>query len=315
MTDLLTLDISTQVDCLCDFTYNFYWQHKGSELDPDKPVDGQAGTHFTYRDLVGHLTSGKDIRINGNAGSRLGSSLGVDLKYFGGSGRVLDTGSIFVNGNVGTRMGISMVSGRIYVSGSVAQPMGNVVEVVPDRKGYRCFRSITDILHNGLGDDEFTDTGNLFRVGDGEDVPNLVLADGVVRDTVGARCERDSRVIVEGDVSLSTGILMHKGIIIIEGDAGMNTGTLLSGGTVVVQGSAGEFAAADMRAGNLIITGKCSGYMCANMHGGAVFVKRDVKVIPPARQCQPSDGDLKMLVDVLDTNRMDAMGYRKYGVC
>jgi len=314
MTDLLTLDISTQVDCLCDFTYNFYWQHKGSELGPDKPVDGQAGTHFTYRDLVEHLISGKDVRIKGAAGSRLGSSLGVDLKYFGGSGLALDTGRIFVDGNVGTRMGISMVSGRIYVSGSVAQPMGNVVEVVPDREGYRCFRSITDILHNGMGDDVFTGTGNSFRKGKG-DVPCLVLADGVVRDTIGARCERDARVIVEGDVSLSTGILMQKGTIIIEGDAGMNTGTLLSGGTVVVQGSAGEFAAADMRSGTLIITGKSSGYMCANMRGGAVFVKRDVKVIPPARQCQPSDGDLKLLVDVLETNRMDAMSYRKYSIC
>jgi len=311
---MLTLDISTQVDCLCDFTYNFYWQHKGSELDPDKPVKGQTDTHFTYRDLVEHLISGKDVRINGDAGSRLGSSLGVDLKYFGGIGVALDTGRIFVDGNAGTRMGISMVSGRIYVSGSVAQPMGNVVEVVPDREGYRCFRSITDILHKGLGDDEFTGTGNSFREGE-EDVPCLVLADGVVRDTVGARCERDARVEVMGDVSLSTGILMHRGTIIIEGDAGMNTGTLLSGGTVVVQGGTGEFAAADMRSGTLIITGKSSGYMCANMRGGAVFVKRDVKVLPPARQCQPSDGDLKLLVDVLDTNRMDAMGYRKYGVC
>ncbi len=312
MTDLLTLDISSQADCLCDFTYNFYWQHKGSELDPDKPVEGQAGTHFTYRDLVEHLISGKDVRIRGDTGSRLGSSLGVDLKYFGGSGRALGVGSIFVDGDAGTRMGISMVSGRIYVSGSVAQPMGNVVEVVSDRDGYRCFRSITDILHNGLGDDEFTDNGNSFREGD---VPCLVLADGVLRDTVGARCERDVRVIVRGDVSLSTGILMHKGTIIVEGDAGMNTGTLLSGGTVVVRGSAGEFAAADIRAGTLIITGKSSGYMCANMRGGAVFVKRDVKVIPPARQCQPLDSDLKLLVDVLDTNRMDAMSYRKYSIC
>ncbi len=315
MTDLLTLDISTQIDCLCDFTYNFYWQHKGSELDPDKPVDGQAGRHFTYRDLVEHLTSGKDVRINGDAGSRLGSSLGVDLKYFWGSGRALDTGSIFVDGDAGTRMGISMVSGSIYVLGSVAQPMGNVVEVASGRKGYRCFRSITDILHNGMGGDEFSDTGNSFREGNEKDVPCLVLADGVVRDTIGARCERDARIIVEGDVSLSTGILMQKGTIIIEGDAGMNTGTLLSGGTVVVQGSAGEFAAADMRSGTLIITGKSSGYMCANMRGGAVFVKQDVKVIPPAKKCPPLDGDLKLLVDVLDTNRMDAMSYRKYSIC
>ncbi|MBC2706576.1 MAG: hypothetical protein HF977_02450, partial [ANME-2 cluster archaeon] len=226
MTELLTLDISTQMDCLCDFTYNFYWQHKGSELDPDKPVEGQAGTNFTYRDLVEHLTSGKDVRIRGDAGSRLGSSLGVDLKYFGGSGQALDAGSIFVDGDAGTRMGISMVSGRIYVSGSVAMPMGNVVEVASGREGYRCLRSITDILHNGLGDDEFSDSRNLFQEGK-KDVPCLVLADGVLRDTVGARCERDARIMVEGDVSLSTGILMRKGTIIIEGNAGMNTGTLL----------------------------------------------------------------------------------------
>ncbi|MCD4767904.1 MAG: formylmethanofuran dehydrogenase, partial [Methanosarcinales archaeon] len=150
MRDLLTLDISTQVDCLCDFTYNFYWQHNGSELDPGKPVEGQTDTHLTYRDLVEHLISGRDVRINGNAGSRLGSSLGVDLKYFGGSGQALDAGSIFVDGDAGTRMGISMVSGRIYVSGIVAQPMGNVVEVTSGKEGYRCFRSITDILHNGM---------------------------------------------------------------------------------------------------------------------------------------------------------------------
>jgi len=314
MTDLLTLDISTQVDCLCDFTYNFYWQHNGSELDPGKPVEGQIDTHLTYRDLVEHLISGRDVRIRGNAGSRLGSSLGVDLKYFGGSGQALDAGSIFVDGDAGTRMGISMVSGRIYVSGIVAQPMGNVVEVTSGKEGYRCFRSITDILHNGMKGDEFNDTGNSFQEGD-EDVPCLVLADGVLRDTVGARCERDVRIMAEGDVSLSTGILMRKGTIIVEGDAGMNTGTLLSGGTVVVQGNVGEFAGADMRAGNLIITGKSKGYMCANMRGGAVFVKQDVKVIPPARQCQPLDSDLKLLVDVLDTNRMDAMGYRKYSIC
>jgi len=200
------------------------------------------------------------------------------------------------------------------VSGAVAQPMGNVVEVASGREGYRCFRSITDILYNGMRGDEFTDSRNFLREGE-EDVPCLVLADGVPRDTVGARCERDVRVVVQRDVSLSTGILMRKGTIIIEGDAGMNTGTLPSGGTVVVQGGAGEFAAAGMRAGTLIITGKSSGYMCANMRGGTVFVKRDVKVIPPARQCQPLESDLKLLVDVRDTNRMDAMGYRKYGVC
>jgi formylmethanofuran dehydrogenase subunit C len=97
------------------------------ELDPDKPVEGQVGTYFTYRDLVKHLISGKDVRTRGDAGSRPGSSLGVDMKYFEGSGQALDAGSIFVDRDAGTRMGISMVLGRIDVSSSVAQPMGNVV--------------------------------------------------------------------------------------------------------------------------------------------------------------------------------------------
>ena len=311
MSETLTLNIHSPTNCLCDFTYNFYWQHEGSELNPDTQIENQQDSQYTHRNLVEHLRSGGDVHIKGTAGSRLASSLGVDLKYFGGSGQALDVGSIFVDGDIGTRMGISMVSGRIYVSGSVAQPMGNVVEVMSDQDGYRCFRSITDILHHGMGADGFTDDGNSFR---NEDVPCLVLADGVLRDTIGARCERDVRVMVEGDVSLSTGILMRKGTIVVEGDADMNTGTLLAGGTVVVRGDVGEFAAADMRAGNLVITGRSLGYMCATMRGGAVFIKREAKVIPPAVQCQPLDSDLKLLVDVLDTNRMDAMSYRKYGI-
>ncbi|PPA78493.1 MAG: hypothetical protein C00003105_00645 [ANME-2 cluster archaeon HR1] len=55
--------------------------------------------------------------------------------------------------------------------------------------------------------------------------------------------------------------------------------------------------------------------MCANMHGGAVFIKSDVKVIPPIKKCQPTSNDLKMLMDILETNRLDAMMYRKYAIC
>jgi len=50
------------------------------------------------------------------------------------------------------------------------------------------------------------------------------------------------------------------------------------------------------------------------MRGGAVFVKADIKVIPPASKSQPSSGDLRMLIEILDTNRFDAMSYRKYSV-
>jgi len=311
MKNPLTLEIRSRIDCLCDFTYNFYWQHKGSELDPDAPIKEQVNSNYTYRDLVEQLRSGCDVHITGNVGSRLASSLGVDLKYFGGSGQAIDVGSIYIDGDVGTRMGISMLAGRIYVSGKVSEPMGNIVEVNSDISGYRCFRSITDILHNGLNANELYDNRNSYQ--DGE-TPVLALADSILRDTIGARCAKDAIIKVEGDVSLSTGILMRKGVIEVDGNAGMNTATLLSGGTVVVRGSNSEFGAADMRSGNLIITGKTNGYMCANMRGGAVFVKADIKVIPPASKSQPSSGDLKMLIDMLETNRFDAMGYRKYSV-
>ncbi|MBC2748330.1 MAG: hypothetical protein HF975_15280 [ANME-2 cluster archaeon] len=133
-------------------------------------MEGQVGTHFTHRDLAEQLISGRNVQIKWGAGSRPGSSLGVDLKYFGGSGQALGAGSIFVDGDAGTRMGISMASGRIYVSGSVAQPMVNVVDVASGRESYRCFRSITDILHNGMGVDKFTDTDNSFRGGKGRAV-------------------------------------------------------------------------------------------------------------------------------------------------
>ncbi len=312
ITRSLTLDITSKVNCLCDFTYNFFWNHEGSELDPDATVVGQFNSEYTYKDIVEHLKSGGDVHIRGNVGSRLASSLGVNLMYFGGTGQTIDVGSVFIDGDVGTRMGISMVSGRVYVSGKISEPMGNVVEVISDREGYRCFKSITDILHNGMGGDRFTDTKNSFQE---DDMPFLILSDGIIRDTVGARCTIDVKVKVKGDVSLSTGILMRKGIIEVEGDAGMNTGALLSGGTVVVRGNVAEFAAADMRAGNLIITGKIQGYICPNMRGGVVFAKRDVKVIPPAKKCHPTSEDLKMLVDILETNRLDAMSYRKYSIC
>ena len=307
----LNLEIRSRIDCLCDFTYNFYWQHKGSELDPDAPIKEQVNTNYTYRDLVEHLRSGCDVQITGNVGSRLASSLGVDLKYFGGNGQALDVGSIYIVGDVGTRMGISMMAGRIYVSGNVSEPMGNIVEVNSDTSGYRCFRSITDILHNGLNASELYDSRNSYQ--DGE-TPILDLADNILRDTIGARCVKNVFIKVKGDVSLSTGILMRKGIIEVDGNAGMNTATLLSGGTVVVRGSNSEFGAADMRSGNLIITGKTKGYMCANIRGGAVFVKADIKVIPPASKSQPSSRDLKMLIEILETNRLDAMSYRKYSV-
>jgi len=47
-----------------------------------------------------------------------------------------------IYGNVG----MGMVSGAIYVKGPIEEPLGNVVEIVSDKPGYRKFRSITEIL-------------------------------------------------------------------------------------------------------------------------------------------------------------------------
>jgi len=158
----MNLTLNTRIDCICDFTYNFIWQHKGEELDPDAPIPDQVDSEYTYRQLVEALASGEDVHISGSVGKRFASGLGVNLAYFGGEGDALDVGSVFVDGDIGTRAGISMVSGAIYVKGTIAEPMGNIVEVVSDEGGYRKYISITAILRNDYPDMEFVDTRNEF---------------------------------------------------------------------------------------------------------------------------------------------------------
>lgn len=295
------LEISGIVDCLCDFTYDFYWQHRGKRLDPSGIIPQQKGTSYTYQDLVACLKQGGDVHIKGNAGKRLGSSLGVDLKYFGGTGDMLKVGSIIVDGDVDTRMGLSMVSGSIYVSGKVKQPLGNVIEVASDRPGYRKYRSITGLFRNIL-DDPVTKPN--FITPDG-----LYLKDGLMRDTVAARFDTNTRVIISGNVGMSTGILMKQGTVHVYGDAGLNTGVLMRGGVLTVCDTE-EFAGTNMRGGCLIISGKAKGYVGANMKGGAIFYRG--KAIPG--QVTADENDIKMLVKTFRINRTEAMMYRKYSV-
>jgi formylmethanofuran dehydrogenase subunit C len=289
------LELSKPVDCLCDFTYDFYWQHEGKRLDPKGVIPNQEDTSYTYEDIVTCLKNGEYVHIKGNAGKRLGSSLGVDLKFFGGNGAAINTGSIIIDGDVDTRMGISMVSGAIYVSGNIKQPIGNVVEVESDRKGYHKFRSITGILQNGLVEKV------LFpNVLDGD---SLYMKDGIIRDTIAARLACGAKVIVEGDAGMSTGILMKQGLIHVEGRAGQNTGVLLSGGTVVAKNT-DEFAGTGMRSGILIISGKSKGYVGAGMKGGTILYKGDAMGKPA-----PVNGDdIKML----GINRVEGMMFKKY---
>lgn len=293
------LEFSKHVDCLCDFTYDFYWQHMGERLSPSSIIPHQKRTSYTYENLVSCLKRGEDVHIIGNAGKRLGSSLGVDLKFFGGTGRPLRTGSIIVDGDVDTRMGISMVSGEIYVKGDVKQPLGNVLEVESERQGYRKYMSITGILREGLKESLLPP--NVLK----ED--ELLIRDGLIRDTIAARLDSDKKVIVEGGAGMSAGILMKRGFLHVDGDAGMNTGVLLKGG-MIIAGNVGEFAGAYMNGGNLIIRGKAKGYVGANMKGGAIFYKGEALA-----KTAPLDGsDIKMLVRLLDITRVEAMMFKKY---
>ncbi|HNX39639.1 MAG TPA: tributyrin esterase [Methanothrix sp.] len=285
--------------CLCDFTFDFYWQHKGERLDMDGAVAG-----VSYRRMVQALSSGEDVRISGDVGSRLGSSMGVDLVSFGGRGGAIEgTGNIVVDGDVAGRMGISMLRGAIYVSGAVMPPLGNVVEAASDMTGYRKFISITEVLEKGLA----------VLQPNVSDESGLVLRDGILRDTIAARSPAGKRVLVEGDVGMSTGILMSSGEVDVEGDAGRNTGALLRGGRVVVRGRSGDFTGVQMRDGEIFVEGDAGGFICARMRGGAVYA-RSGKCIPPARLQPLSPSEQSALVGILHISALYAMMYHKFSL-
>ena len=254
---LLEIELQEPVDCICDFTYNFHWQHKGEKLDPGWEV---PGTHITFGDLVDHLKKGGDLKIRGDVGHRLCSSMGTDLVYFGGTGKRIRVGNVYVDENVYTRMGISITAGNIYVTGDVKEPIGNLLQVESDVNNYRKFRSITDVITNGLMGDKPVG----FNLADNK----LTVDDQIVRDTVGARLDIDAEIIVNGDVDLSTGILMRNGLVRINGSAGKNTGALLNGGIVVVNGNTDDFTAIDMLKGKIIVNGNAGKFMAANKKGG-----------------------------------------------
>lgn len=299
----MELELTGPVDCLCDFTYDFYWQHKGTRLSPKAVIPNQKETSHTYEDLVNALKKRENIIIKGSAGKRLGSSMGVDLKFFGGTGGSIPAGMIFVEGDVDTRMGISMICGAIYVKGNVKKPMGNVLEVKSERQGFRKFVSITEVLNGGSIHDHEILRPNFMENG------CLNLRDGIIRDTIAARLDSENKVFVEGDAGMSTGILMRRGFIMIEGDAGMNTAVLLCGG-MIITGNTAEFAGAYMKNGVLIITGKAKGYVGANMTGGTIFYKGDA-MIPG----HPADEkDIRMLVKLSGMSRVEAMMFKKFSI-
>lgn len=294
------IEISASGDrCLCDFTFDFYWQHKGERLDMDQTVGG-----VSLRRMVQALMAGETVRIRGDAGSRLGSSLGVDLISFGGKGGPIEgTGRIIVDGDVGSRMGISMLRGAVYVSGNIELPLGNVVEADSDMTGYRKFLSITEALEKGLAVRE----PNL-----AED-RGLILKDGILRDTVAARNPSQKRVLLLGDAGMSTGILMSSGWVDVQGGADRNTGALLAGGRVAVRGNAGDFTGVQMRGGEIFVEGNAGSFICSRMKGGAVYA-REGKCIPPARMQPLNSFEQSALAKVLDLSAFYAMMYRKFSL-
>ncbi|MDR2967481.1 MAG: hypothetical protein LBU74_05995 [Methanobacteriaceae archaeon] len=271
--NLIELDIDDPVDCLCDFTYNFYWNHNGEKLELNDKIPGNS---YSFEDIVEHLKNSGSVRINGNAGHRLCSSMGVDLKYFGGSGKACDVGDVFVNGNIASRMGISMRRGNIYVKGKVTDPIGNLVEIKSDIKGYKKFKSITEILMDSIS--------KINLIGANFSGKKLEINDGIIRDTVGARLDRDVEVIVNNDVDLSTGILMKKGIVRVNGNAGNNTAALLNGGTIIINGNCDDFTAVEMKNGTVIIDGNAGKFLGAKKSGGKIFAKKGSSIHPTSEK-------------------------------
>lgn len=301
----IMIELTAPVDNLCDYTFDFHWQN--NRLDPVSVIPGQSGTQFTYSDLVDVLKSGTDIHIKGDVGARFAYSLGVDLKHSGGSGNPGSAGCVFVDGNVGEEAGMGMVSGILYVSGAMTEPMGNIIEVGSDVQGYRKFRSITDILCNGLDTD--TLVSNTFD----KEERRLTLDDGIVRGTLGARCNCMASIVVEGDAYNGTGLLMRHGTIIVKGNGGMNTGAHLDGGTVIVLGTVDEFAGAYMKGGVMVFK-NAKGYVGAGMKDGVIYSKKKVKTSPPSGKSRMGGKDSAMLRTLLDIGRVESMLYNKYEV-
>ncbi len=301
----MLLTLKEHVDNLCDYTYTFMLHN--SRLRPDSIIPSQQGTDHTFKDLVDELKKGGEVRIYGSAGKRLAYSMGVNLKFLGGTGQAEKAGKLFIEGDTAPEMGMGMISGTIYVKGKIEEPVGNLVEVRSDVPGYRKFRSITDILCNGQGKD------TLVRNTYDERKRHLVLEDGMLRGTIAARCNCDALVTVEGNAYNGTGLLMQKGEVHVNGDAGMNTGAHLDGGTVIVEDMAGEFAGAYMKRGMLILN-DAKGFAGANMKDGVIFAKKKIRTAPPVKEAAMSQEDAKAILKHLGIGHVEAMSYHKYRI-
>ncbi|MBB6068318.1 hypothetical protein [Methanococcus maripaludis] len=280
--NVLELTLNEYKDCILDFTYNFIWQ---SNFD----IKGDVSGGISYEKLVNHIKNPENVvYIKGDVGHRFCSSMGADLKYFGGSGGKIQTGTVIVDGNIDTRFGISMVSGTVYLNEkfSLKEPIGNIIEVKSDISGYKKYISITELIESKS--DEKVLKPNIFKNNE------LILNDNVLRDTIGARLENGSKITVNGNVDLSTGILMKNGTVVVTGNAGKNTGSVLRGGTVIINGNTGDFTASDMISGTIIIDGNAGKFLGSKKKNGVIYAK-DGSAIPPLKKQSLNSKDKELL--------------------
>ncbi|ADE37316.1 formylmethanofuran dehydrogenase subunit C [Methanohalophilus mahii] len=296
---MITIELSNPPDNLCDYTYNFCWN---SDFNPDSTVPHQQGTEYTYRDIVGHLKKEDTVQIIGNVGKRLAQGMGASISHLGGSGKTENAGNIMIDGNVAAEAGMGMIAGALYIKGNIEKPLGNIVEVESDRKGYRKFVSITELVCRGLQEKLLQNKleGN-----------DLLLNDSILRNTLAARCDCEASITVEGDAGNGSGLLMEKGMLLIKGNSGMNTAAHLNGGTIIVKGKCEEFAGAYMKKGTLLAEDP-GGHVGADMKGGIIYSKVKANIDPPAKKGKIGREDIRTIRKLTDAKRFDVLRYNKY---
>ncbi len=296
---MILFELEKPVDKLCDYTYDFCWS---SNFEQGSTIPHQKRSSHTYREIVEALKTGETVHIKGDVGEQLAHSMGASIEHLGGNGGTEYAGIIVVDGNIGPEAGMGMVAGTLYISGKIAEPFGNIIEVKSDREGYRKFVSITDLLCNSR---EETVISNQMEG------KKLILSDNIQRGTIAARCYCDVDILVKGDVYNGSGLLMQKGTLVIEGNAGMNTAAHLNGGTVIVKGKCGEFAGAFMKDGYLLAE-EMQGYVGADMKDGVILTHKKVNISPPAKKGKLGKPDIDLLKKHMGAGRFASLQYNKY---
>ncbi|MGL6298464.1 MAG: hypothetical protein ACRC1M_04785, partial [Methanobacteriaceae archaeon] len=138
-------------------------------------------------------------------------------------------------------------------------------------------------------------------------ISKIEINDEFVRDTVGARLNKDCEIIINNNVDLSTGILMRAGIVRVNGSAGKNTAALLNGGTLIINGNCDDFTAVEMKKGTLIVNGNAGKFLGAKKVAGTILAK-DGSPIHPTKKYNLSESDKTTLTNYM----INSTGFSKF---